>query len=105
MKYLSNLIAAISLLFISVFASSFLGKQNYTDSNTSEKKDTIASPTVSEKPKTILEIADSICSEAGVPYSLVYEIGKNESNWYTIIIIQYMRWFRPKQITANFCMG
>ena len=81
MKYLSNLIAAISLLFISVFASSFLDKQNYIDSNTSEKKDTIASLTVSEKPKTILEIADSICSEAGVPYSLVYEIGKNESNW------------------------
>ena len=81
MKYLGNIIAAISLLFISVIASSFLDKQDYIDSNTSEKKDTIASLTVSEKPKTILEIADSICSEAGVPYSLVYEIGKNESNW------------------------
>ena len=67
MKYLSNLIAAISLLFISVIASSFLGKQNYIDSNTSEKKDTIVLPTVSEKPKTILDIADSICREAGVP--------------------------------------
>ena len=33
------------------------------------------------QPKTILEIADSICQEAGVPFELVYEIGKNESNW------------------------
>lgn len=81
MKYSSNVIAVISLLSISLVASSFLGKQSNIDS-------TIAAPTIivdtlikPNPPKSILEIADSICQEADVPFKLVYEIGKNESNW------------------------
>ena len=84
MKYSSNLIAAISLLFISLIASSFLDKQSNIDSKPAEivsKNDATSIAALPKEPKTILEIADSICQEAHFPYELIYEIGKNESNW------------------------
>jgi len=31
--------------------------------------------------KSVFEVADSICKEAGVPFELVKEIGQNESGW------------------------
>jgi hypothetical protein len=31
--------------------------------------------------KSVLEVADSICQVAGVPFELVKEIGQNESGW------------------------
>lgn len=82
MEYSSNVIAVISLLSISLIASSFLDKQSnnkYTSQIVPIRiVDTLVKPIL---PKTILEIADSMCNEAGVPYGLIYEIGKNESNW------------------------
>jgi len=84
MKYESNLIAVISLLFIGLIASSFLGRQSNTDYKSAKlvsKNDPTSIQAVTSESKTIIEIADSICQEAHVPYELIYEIGKNESNW------------------------
>ena len=43
-----------------------------TETKVNEAKD--------EMPR-VLQIADSICKEAGVPFELIKEIGDNESNW------------------------
>ena len=70
MKYESNLIAAISLLFIGLIASSFLDKQSNTDYKSAElisNNDSTSIQAVPSEPKTIIEIADSICQEAHVP--------------------------------------
>ena len=81
MKYSSNVIAAISLLSISFVTSRFLDKKSNTDSSVFVSKKSFDALSTKLSSKTILEIADSICQEAGVPFELVYEIGKNESNW------------------------
>ena len=82
MKNLSkHIIMVISLVFI-LIATSFVNRQ-------SEKKRLISELAVVElkkgeievKSKSVLEVADSICQEAGVPFELVKQIGQNESGW------------------------
>ncbi len=47
-----------------------------------EKEVPISVPAVPQvKSKSVFEVADSICQEAGVPFELVKEIGNNESGW------------------------
>lgn len=78
-KYLSSLLAFLLLLSICIITSSFIDKETIVINT---KKVSISNnSTIEVRQKTILEIADSMCQEIGVPYQLVYEIGKNESNW------------------------
>jgi hypothetical protein len=84
MKHLSKHIVVSTLLVISIVATSFVNRQNV------KKNDAAVEATVVEKQKeapnvvkskSVFEVADSICQEAGVPFELVKEIGNNESGW------------------------
>jgi hypothetical protein len=58
-----------------LLATSFVNRQN--------NKKRIAQERAQKevRSKSVLEVADSICREAGVPFGLVKEIGDNESGW------------------------
>ncbi len=84
MKNLSKHVIVGVLLIVSVVATSFVNKQN--------KKNELARIEAAAKAakkarikkiksKTVFEVADSICQEAGVPFELIKEIGNNESGW------------------------
>lgn len=84
MKNLSKHITVGALLLIAIVATSFVNRQKV------QKNDATVSDTVVEekkeapnvvKSKSVLDVADSICQEAGVPFELVKEIGQNESGW------------------------
>lgn len=84
MKNLSKHIIVSALLLMAIVATSFVNRQNVQknasvvlDTTVDEKK---AAPNV-VKSKSVLEVADSICQAAGVPFELVKEIGQNESGW------------------------
>lgn len=84
MKHLSKHIILSTLVVIATVASSFVNRQNV------KKDESVVEATAVEikkeapnvvKSKSVFEIADSICLEAGVPFELVKEIGNNESGW------------------------
>jgi hypothetical protein len=84
MKHLSKHIVVSTLLVISIVVTSFVNRQKV------KKNDAAVEATVAEnkkeapnvvKSKSVFEVADSICQEAGVPFELVKEIGNNESGW------------------------
>jgi hypothetical protein len=69
---------------IALVATSFVNRQNVKKNETGVEATAAESkkeaPNV-VKSKSVLEVADSICQEAGVPFELVKEIGENESGW------------------------
>ena len=84
MKHLSKHIVVSTLLVISIVVTSFVNRQKV------KKNDAAVEATVAEnkkeapnvvKSKSVFEVADSMCQEAGVPFELVKEIGNNESGW------------------------
>lgn len=86
MKNLSKHNSLGALLCIVIVATSFVNRQkvqknvpNVFDAGV-EKKTPTPIPIV-VKSKSVLEVADSICKKAGVPFELVKEIGQNESAW------------------------
>ena len=83
MKNLSKHIAVGSLLLIAIVAASFVNRQNVTknESLAAVKEEISKTPPIAMTSKSVLEVADSICQEAGVPFALVKEIGQNESGW------------------------
>ena len=83
MKNLSKHIAVGSLLLIAIIAASFVNRQNVTKNNslTVAKEEIKKTSPIVLTSKSVLEVADSICQEAGVPFALVKEIGQNESGW------------------------
>ena len=80
MKNLSKHIAVGSLLLIAIIAASFVNRQNVTKNNslTVAKEEIKKTSPIVLTSKSVLEVADSICQEAGVPFALVKEIGQNE---------------------------
>ena len=82
MKNLSKHMIVSALLIASIVATSFVNRQN-TKKN--EAKIAVNEAKVEKqkavKAKSVFEVADSICQEAGVPFELVKEIGQNESGW------------------------
>ena len=84
MKHLNRHTIVGTLLIISIVATSFVNRQNV------KKKEAAIAAIAAEskkaapnvvKSKSVFEVADSICQEAGVPFELVKEIGQNESGW------------------------
>ncbi len=65
-------IGFFGLLFLIIIP--LTGIKNISDDETAGKSIVI-------KPKTILELSDSICEAFGVPSGLVREVGDNESGW------------------------
>ena len=84
MKHLSKHTLVITLLVIAIVATSFVNRQNVKKNETAVEAAAAESkkeaPNV-VKSKSVFEVADSICQEAGVPFELVKEIGQNESGW------------------------
>jgi hypothetical protein len=72
MKNLSKHIIMVTLLVVILGATSFVNRQNDEKREFAKKEIRL---------KTVLEVADSICQEAGVPFELVKQIGQNESGW------------------------
>ena len=69
-----------ALLTVLVVATSFVTRQNKKN----EKLAAIEAAAIAKKAvksKSVFDVADSICQEAGVPFELVKEIGQNESGW------------------------
>ena len=83
MKNLSKHIAVGSSLLIAIVAASFVNRQNIIKNKLPirPKEEAQGESPIVTTPKSVLEIADSICQEAGVPFALVKEIGQNESGW------------------------
>ena len=77
MKNLSKHIAVGSLLLIAIIAASFVNRQNVTKNNslTVAKEEIKKTSPIVLTSKSVLEVADSICQEAGVPFALLKEIG------------------------------
>lgn len=73
-----------ALLFTAMVATSFVNRQK-VQKNVSGVLDTEVEKKIltpkEQKSKSVFEVADSICKEAGVPFELVKEIGQNESGW------------------------
>lgn len=81
MTNLSKHIIVSALLLVAIIATSFVTRQNEMK-NEVTSNDVIAEvETTVTKSKSVFEVADSICQEAGVPFELVKEIGQNESGW------------------------
>ncbi len=84
-----------SFLVFPIILISFLGLSLFTEKSPSEisvntfgkiaeSEETESKSIAVEKvevSKSVFEVADSICLEAGVPFELVKEIGDNESGW------------------------
>ncbi|PCJ66564.1 MAG: hypothetical protein COA58_07230 [Bacteroidetes bacterium] len=70
-------------MVIAIVATSFVNRQNDKKNETVAVKTTtvIKQAKVEVKSKSVFEVADSLCQEAGVPFLLVKEIGQNESGW------------------------
>ena len=83
MKDLNKHLAAGLLLLIAIIAASFVNRQSITKNEslaTAAEETNNTAPSVKIS-KSVLDVADSICQEAGVPFALVKEIGQNESGW------------------------
>lgn len=84
MKNLSKHVLVGALLLIAIVATSFVNRQKVQKNESAVEAIAVemkkAAPNV-VKSKSVLEVADSICKEAGVPFELVKEIGQNESGW------------------------
>lgn len=90
MKKILNNIATYATVILTSFALTFFVYNQYRISQwvkrnvvkshfaTTTENDTLKQNTES---KSVFEVADSICQEAGVPFELVKEIGNNESGW------------------------
>lgn len=81
MKNLSKHIIVMALSIIAIVATSFVNRQNIKKNNVTTEAPTKEEVSKVVKSKSVLEVADSICQEAGVPFGLVKEIGQNESGW------------------------
>jgi hypothetical protein len=89
MKNILKKIATYVFLVLSAFAVTFFtynqyrisqwAKRNFLNPNTKESSVVVKEDSVISK--SVFEVADSICKEAGVPFDLVKEIGDNESGW------------------------
>jgi hypothetical protein len=83
MTNLSKHIIVVTLLLVAIVATSFVNKQNEKKNELTkvEHINTLIKLRELTKPKSVFEVADSICQVVGVPYELVKEIGYNESGW------------------------
>jgi hypothetical protein len=85
MKKLKTSIAVVLLVIAAISAMSFVTKStpkqiaNKAILKVMPQKEVVKP--VEVKSKSVFEVADSICQEAGVPFQLVKEIGQNESGW------------------------
>ncbi|MEY2923685.1 MAG: hypothetical protein RLZZ337_225 [Bacteroidota bacterium] len=85
MKKLKTSIAVVLLFVAAISAMSFVTKSTPKQiakkaiSKVMPQEEVVETPVVREK--SVFEVADSICQEAGVPFELVKEIGQNESGW------------------------
>ena len=85
MKKFKTSQAVVLLFMIGIMAMSFVSHQNPADEPVVvEEQDNYPVSTALATPpssKSVFEVADSICQEAGVPFELIKEIGNNESGW------------------------
>lgn len=72
--------AVVLLFMIALIAMSFSAYQNPIAPKEAVIRK-VAEPTTTVRSKSVFEVADSICQEAGVPFELIKEIGENESGW------------------------
>lgn len=86
MKKLKTSIALVLLSVAAILAMSFVTKSTPKQiakkaiSKVMPQKEVVEKKEVIRE-KSVFEVADSICQEAGVPFELVKEIGQNESGW------------------------
>lgn len=85
MKKFKTYLIVVVLFVIAIVATSFVSHQNQSEIDqlrkTEEAANELKLKSKPSKSKSVFEVADSICKEAGVPFELVKEIGNNESGW------------------------
>ena len=82
MKFLKTTMALLVVLGLTILAD-YVGlakivKQAITQDDQTEL---VSNTNQAKESKSVFEVADSICTEVGVPFELVLEIGHNESGW------------------------
>ena len=82
MKNFRTSLVVVVLFLIALIATSFVShKEISQESQSNHENIEVKAVQKPSKSKSVFEVADSICQEAGVPFQLVKEIGDNESGW------------------------